>query len=70
MTILVTGATGNIGGRVAELLHARRATIRRLARDPAKAPPLADAPAEARFMARIVPESMVMTRQANSEDAQ
>lgn len=47
MTILVTGATGNIGGRVAELLHARRATIRRLARDPAKAPPLADAPVAA-----------------------
>lgn len=45
MTILVTGATGHIGGRVAELLVERGAAIHRLARDPAKVPALEGAPA-------------------------
>lgn len=41
MTILVTGATGNIGGRVAALLAARGLSVRRLARDPSRLPELA-----------------------------
>ena len=44
MTILVTGATGHIGGRVAEILVERGAAVRRFARDPAKAPKLGEAP--------------------------
>lgn len=44
MTILVTGATGHVGGRVAELLSARDRPLRRLARDPAKAAALNGAP--------------------------
>lgn len=43
MTILVAGATDRIGDRVAELLHARRATIRQLSRNPANGPPRTDA---------------------------
>tara|TARA_R110000868_G_scaffold411785_1_gene710547 strand:+ start:22244 stop:23107 length:864 start_codon:yes stop_codon:yes gene_type:complete len=37
MTILVTGATGNVGRNVVEQLIARGADVRALARDPAKA---------------------------------
>jgi uncharacterized protein YbjT (DUF2867 family) len=37
MTILVTGATGNIGGNVVHQLVARGANVRALVRDPAKA---------------------------------
>src|SRR4051812_15964959 len=37
MTILVTGATGNIGRNVIEQLVARGADVRALVRDPAKA---------------------------------
>ena len=44
MTILVTGATGHIGGRVAEILVERGAAVRRLARDPVKVPKLGGAP--------------------------
>jgi uncharacterized protein YbjT (DUF2867 family) len=40
MTILVTGATGHIGARVAELLSQQGLPVRRLARDPARAPVL------------------------------
>lgn len=40
MTILVTGATGHIGSRVAELLAGNGESVRRLVRDPAKASPL------------------------------
>jgi len=40
MTILVTGANGHVGGRIAQLLVARGASVRRLARDPARAPVL------------------------------
>lgn len=40
MTILVTGATGNIGGRVAALLAERGLPIVRLARDPSRLPEL------------------------------
>lgn len=40
MTILVTGATGHVGGRIAQLLSDRAASVRRLARTPAKAPAL------------------------------
>lgn len=38
--ILVTGATGHIGGRVAELLAGRGAAVRRMARDPSRLPAL------------------------------
>jgi len=44
MTILVTGATGHIGGRVADLLIEQGAMVRRFARDPTKAPRLDKAP--------------------------
>jgi len=44
MAILVTGATGHIGGRVAEILAGRGVAVRRLARDPTKAPRLDKAP--------------------------
>lgn len=44
MTILIAGATGHVGGRVAELLAERGAALKRLARDPAKAPALERAP--------------------------
>ena len=37
MTILVTGATGTIGGQVVEQLVKRGADVRALVRDPAKA---------------------------------
>lgn len=37
MTILVTGATGNIGGQVIQLLVGRGADVRALVRDPSKA---------------------------------
>lgn len=37
MTILVTGATGNVGGNVVQQLVARGASVRALVRDPAKA---------------------------------
>lgn len=37
MTILVTGATGNVGRNVVEQLIARGADVRALVRDPAKA---------------------------------
>lgn len=37
MTILVTGATGNVGGNVVEQLVDRGADVRALVRDPAKA---------------------------------
>lgn len=37
MTILVTGATGNVGGKVVEQLVNRGADVRALVRDPAKA---------------------------------
>jgi len=37
MTILVTGATGQIGRQVIEQLVARGASVRALVRDPAKA---------------------------------
>ncbi|HEY4075497.1 MAG TPA: SDR family oxidoreductase [Rhizomicrobium sp.] len=43
MAILVTGATGHIGSRVAEILAERGAPLQRLARDPAKAPKLEEA---------------------------
>lgn len=42
--ILVTGATGHIGGRVAELLVQHGIAPRRLARDPGRAPDLAGSP--------------------------
>jgi uncharacterized protein YbjT (DUF2867 family) len=41
--ILVTGATGAVGGRVARLLAARGEDLRLLVRDPARAPNLAGA---------------------------
>lgn len=44
MTILVTGATGHIGGRVAEVLIGRGTAVRRLARAPSEAPALDGAP--------------------------
>lgn len=44
MTILVTGATGHIGGRVAQLLAERGVPARRLVRDLAKAAPLQGSP--------------------------
>jgi uncharacterized protein YbjT (DUF2867 family) len=37
MTILITGATGNIGGEVVQRLRSRKASIRGLVRDPKKA---------------------------------
>ena len=40
MTMLVTGATGHVGRRVAELLAHRGAPLRLLARDPKRAPRL------------------------------
>jgi NAD(P)H dehydrogenase (quinone) len=43
MTMLVTGATGHVGRRVAELLAHRGASLRLLARDPKRAPHLAGA---------------------------
>lgn len=42
VTIAVTGATGKIGGHVAELLHEVGARLRLLVRNPAKAPAWAD----------------------------
>lgn len=42
--ILVTGASGHIGGRVAQLLVEHGLTTRRLVRDAAKAPTLAGSP--------------------------
>lgn len=44
--ILVTGATGNLGGLVARKLLGRGEAVRVLARDPRKAAPLAEAGAE------------------------
>src|SRR5262245_61517094 len=41
--ILVTGATGRIGGEAARLLRRRGVPVRALVRDPAKAQELADA---------------------------
>lgn len=43
MPVLVTGASGHVGGRVAELLSQRGADLRLLVRDAAKAPSLAGA---------------------------
>lgn len=43
MRILVTGSSGHVGGRVAQLLAERGASQRLLVRDPAKAPRLAGA---------------------------
>lgn len=41
--ILVTGATGRIGGRAARLLHSRGLPLRLLVRDPLRAPEIAEA---------------------------